>query len=89
MSKDQGEFSVYWWDAAGNQHDESRFVGIDTVKANIMRLTQGPAAMLGAVKKVMITDGYDCCNFLWDDGKILFPTEADIKASKETEQHGS
>jgi hypothetical protein len=35
--------------------------------------------MMGMVKKIMITDGLDFCVFLWEDGKIIFPTEGTIE----------
>jgi len=59
------EFSVYWWDRDGGQHEELRFVGeLDAVKAS-HRLACGPHSVLGFVDRVIITDGGDCICFEW------------------------
>lgn len=69
-----GEFSVYWWDDQGAQHTEYRYVDINVVKSAIMRLCKGPAAILGIVNRVMVTDGGDNACFDWNktDG-VVFP----------------
>ncbi len=61
----QGEFSVWWWDADGNQHEELRFVSAETAVKRAHTLTHGPASVLGIVQRVIITDGGDCTNFEW------------------------
>jgi hypothetical protein len=66
------EFSVFWWDAEGKQHDELRFVGAARAVKAMQRLTTGPAARFGMVKRVIITDGGDCCNFEWKDGRVTY-----------------
>jgi hypothetical protein len=67
------EFSVYWWDREGGQHEEMRFVAVESALRAVTRLTQGPAAMLGMVQRVLITDGGDCTCFDWRDGKLIYP----------------
>lgn len=64
------EFSVYWWDIAGNQHEELRFVNAMTALNAVKRLTQGPGKIV--VSRVIITDGGDYCCFEWKDGKVVF-----------------
>lgn len=71
----ENEFSVYWWDRDGGQHRELQFVDAERAVKAAHRLTCGPASVLGVVKKVMITDGGDHCNFLWEDGVLKYPTE--------------
>ena len=77
----ENEFSVYWWDRDGGQHRELQFVDVDTALKATRRLCCGPAAALGVVKKVMITDGGDHCNFLWEDGRLIYPTNEMRKAA--------
>jgi hypothetical protein len=59
-------FSLFWWDVQGNQHTELKHVALSDLKSPWLRLTQGPAARLGMVQRVMITDGFDCVAQLWD-----------------------
>lgn len=68
------EFSVYWWTPEGDQIEERRFVlAQDAVRA-ARRLSTGPAAVLGMVARVIITDGGDCCCFEWKHGEgVVFP----------------
>lgn len=71
----ENEFSVYWWDRDGGQHDELRFVGPEQAVKASYRLTQGPAAMMGIVERVIITDGGDCTAFEWKkDLGVVWPT---------------
>ena len=66
---DRDEFNVWWWDSSGGQHEELRFVSARTAVERAHTLTQGPAAQLGIVERVIITDGGDCTNFEWKNGK--------------------
>jgi len=59
------EFSVYWWDRDGGQHEELRFVDGERAVSACHRLTHGPASVFGFVERVIITDGGDCCCFEW------------------------
>ena len=73
---ERAEYSVYWWDQEDGQHEESRFILLDLAMHQVKRLTQGPASMLGMVKRVIITDGGDCCVFEWKQGEgITWPTK--------------
>jgi hypothetical protein len=70
----QGEFSVWWWDADGSQHEELRFVNGETAVQRAHTLTHGPASLVGIVQRVIITDGGDCINFEWKHGEgVVFP----------------
>lgn len=67
-------FSVYWWDRDGGQHRELYLAPIGQVTRAVKRLTQGPAAMVGMVSRVIITDGGDIGCFEWKYGEgITFP----------------
>lgn len=69
------EFSVYWTDVDGHQHTELRFVDGEKAVSACHRLTHGPAAMLGIVERVIITDGGDCCCFEWNkEHGLIWPT---------------
>jgi hypothetical protein len=46
----------------------------------LIRLTQGPAAAL--IKEVRVTDGGDWLVLQWREGKLLFPTAADLSAAR-------
>ena len=68
------EFSVFWWDRDGGQHRELSFVEVLPAMKACKRLTQGPAAMMGIVERVIITDGGDFTCFEWiKDVGITFP----------------
>ena len=76
-------FSLYWWDRDGGQHLELQHVPADEkLNSALVRLTRGPAAVMGAITRVKVTDTGDCTNFLWEDGKVIFPTKADLEAAK-------
>lgn len=68
-SETQGEFSVFWWDQSGSYYPEKRFVSAKEAVDTAASLVSRPAALIGAIQKVMITDGGDCCNFEWQFGK--------------------
>lgn len=69
-----GEFSVWWWDADGGQHEELRFVSPEAAIRRAGSLIHGPSSILGLIQRVIITDGGDCTNFEWVKGKgIIFP----------------
>ena len=69
-----GEFTVWWWDASDGQHKELSFVDAQRAVEAAHRLCKGPAALLGMVKRVIITDGGDYTNFEWKHGEgITYP----------------
>jgi hypothetical protein len=77
------EFSLYWWDRDGGQHREMQFVQANTAFDRMTTLTRGPAAKMGVVKKVMITDGMDFCVLLWEDGKLVHPSPEILAEARE------
>jgi|TARA_R110002020_G_scaffold108538_2_gene251486 hypothetical protein len=52
-------FSVYWYDPTGQQYRERYLQPIESCKEVFDQLTQGPAAILGLVKSIRVTDGLD------------------------------
>lgn len=62
------EFSLYWYDCDGNQHEELRFVDGQTAVKRAKTLADGPASMIGIVELIIITDGGDFCCFEWKKG---------------------
>jgi hypothetical protein len=82
-SRGRKEFSLYWYDPNGNQHEEIRFDYIDNVMGRVKTLIRNPInKALGTVRKIIVTDGGDCCCFHWEHDKgVVFPTEANIQAA--------
>jgi hypothetical protein len=70
-----GEFNVVWWDPDGRHYYEKRFCGAEEAIRTAVSLTRRPAAMIGIIKRVIITDGGDCINWEWKDGKVVYPEE--------------
>ncbi len=74
--KKDGEFSLYWWDADEGQHEELRFVPPERAVMRAQTLIQGPAALIGIVQRVIITDGGDFTNFEWKHGEgVIYPPQ--------------
>ena len=77
------EFSVFWWDPTGTYHKELSFVSAKEATEKAISLAKRPAALIGVIQKVMITDGNDFCVFLWEFGKgVVFPTKEEIEGDK-------
>ena len=53
-------FSVYWYDPDGTQYRDQHLQNYDNSKLAFERLVAGPAARLGIVKRVLVTDSLDC-----------------------------
>jgi hypothetical protein len=66
------EFSVYWWDKDGTQHEELRLVSAEEAVKAAKRLTEGPDSQAGIVRRVIVTDGEDYCNYEWRDGRVTW-----------------
>lgn len=83
IKEDEEKFNIYWWDNEGEQYEEMRNAPIGYTQHAIVRLTKGPAAMLGVVRKVLVTDSGDCTCFLWTRERgVEFPKEADITSAQ-------
>jgi hypothetical protein len=81
--KTHGEFSVFWWDPQGNYHAEKRYVDAKEAVETAKSLTERPAALIGMVRKVIITDGGDFTNFMWEYGKgLIYPPKEELDARK-------
>ena len=61
----RGEFSVWWWDVDGGQHEELRFVDAEKAMDRVVALAKGPSSHLGIVTRIIITDGGDCTCLEW------------------------
>lgn len=69
------EFSVWWDDPEGMQHREGRAMGAEEAVELAKSLTVRPAALMGIIRRVIITDGGDFTVFEWKQGEgVTFPT---------------
>jgi hypothetical protein len=69
------EFSVYWTDPDGNNHKELAFVSARDAVEKAHSLSTRPAAKIGVIQKIIITDASDFTCFLWQDGKVVYPNQ--------------
>jgi hypothetical protein len=53
-------FSIYWYDSQGTQTRERYLQPLAKCKDAFDRLTQGPAAQMGIVQSIKLTDSFDC-----------------------------
>ena len=74
----ENEFSVYWFDDDDFNHAEARGIGPKEAVELAKSLTVRPAALLGIICRVIITDGGDFTVFEWKkgDGVTYPPREA-------------
>jgi hypothetical protein len=77
-----GEFSVWQW-FEGDWHEcvaqgVDAKTAVDTFRSYIAR----PAAVLGIIRKVTITDGGDNTNFQWEFGRGIVYPEPDVISGK-------
>jgi|6_EtaG_2_1085325.scaffolds.fasta_scaffold26344_4 hypothetical protein len=64
---DKALYSLYWTDSTGFQHLEIQHSPIDDkFKSAVLRLTEGPGALIAEIKEVKITDAMDCLAAHWD-----------------------
>jgi hypothetical protein len=69
-----GEFSVVQFFHSGEYECVRRFVDAETAVKAAYHYTHSVAAKLGIVDKVIITDGGDHTNFMWEYGKgVVYP----------------
>jgi len=78
MSKKQGEFSVCQFFPDGSYEYVRRWVDAEEAVKAFRHYTENPAArILKITQRVILTDGGDCVNMEWVQGKgITFPPEA-------------
>lgn len=69
-----GEFSVYWFDADECSYPELRGVDAKTSVEFAKGLTERPAALMGIIQRIVITDGGDFTVFEWKNGEgVTYP----------------
>ena len=72
------EYSVCQFFKDGTYEYVRRFVSAQEAVEAAKHYTTSVAAKMGMVERVIITDGGDCCNFEWVNGKgITYPTAAE------------
>jgi hypothetical protein len=82
--KARNEFSVVIWYPDDTHEYVCRFVGAQEAVETARRMTQTVGARHGMVSRVMITDGGDCTNFLWEHGKgLVYPTREELTRKEE------
>jgi hypothetical protein len=64
-----GEFSVCQFLDDGSSEYVRRFVDVEEAVNAAKHYTNNVAAMCGMTRRVIITDGGDCCCFEWRYGK--------------------
>lgn len=68
------EFSVYQWFADGSREDVLRFVDAERAVQCAVGLATSVGARLGTTVRVIITDGWDECNWEWTrESGLVFP----------------
>jgi hypothetical protein len=63
------KFSVYWWNDTGSYRRDAHMVSVEQARDAFRRLSGGPAAVSGIVRRVMVTDALDCWVAEWQAGK--------------------
>lgn len=77
------EYSVYWFDPDGGSHRERQFVTAGEAMEMAASLAHRPAAKIGIIRRVIVTDGGDLTVFEWRYGEgIVWPTKEHIEAAK-------
>lgn len=71
---DANEFSVCQFFEDGSYEYVRRFVSAEEAVNAAKHYTSSVGARMGLTKRVIITDGGDCCNFEWKFGEgITYP----------------
>jgi len=71
------EFSVFWFDELGLSYRDASFVDAEAAVRAAKSLTDRPAARLGTIQRVIITDGGDCTVFEWKHGAgVTWPPQS-------------
>jgi hypothetical protein len=79
-----GEFSVVQYFVDGSYEYVRRFVDAQTAVEAAHHYTTCVGARIGTTRRVLITDGGDFTNFLWEYGKgIVYPTRNAIPRRRE------
>lgn len=77
MKPEYSEFSVVQFFKDGTHEYVRRFVSAEEATEAAGHYCTSVAAQMGAVERVIITDGGDCCCFewIWDKGIVFPPKE--------------
>ncbi len=74
-SHPHGEFSVYQFFPDDTSECVAEFVDAETAVTIAKSYTERPAAKIGIIQRVIITDGGDFTNFEWKYGQgVTYPT---------------
>jgi hypothetical protein len=87
MTDNENQFSVYWFDPDGNTHKEREWIGAKEAVQFAHSLTSRPAAKIGVIKRVVITDADDFTCFMWEDGKVIYPKVHDLQQAVARHDH--
>jgi hypothetical protein len=83
VQPDAREFSVWWDDPEGMRHREGRAMGAKEAVELAKSLTVRPAAQIGIVCRVIITDGGDFTVFEWKAREgVTFPPPAQSQEAR-------
>jgi hypothetical protein len=82
IGKTEGEYSVCQFFTDDQYEYVRRWVSIEEAVEAAHHYTTCVAARVGVTKRVIITDGGDCTNFEWVQGKgIVYPTQEELSSS--------
>ena len=75
------EYTTYITFISGDQHKEDP-IQQENIPTTVMRLTEGPAALMGIIKRAIIVDSMDCICVEIEGRDITHPPEL-VKMQKE------
>jgi len=83
----RGEFSVVQYFIDDSYERVREFVSAEEAMKAFQHYITCVGARIGTTKRVMITDGGDCTNALWEFGKgLVYPTKEDCEAFQKKEK---
>jgi len=69
-------FSVFWWDPDDTYYKELEYVGVKEAVHRAYGLANSVGGRIGTIKRIIVTDGGDCCIWEWIFGEgVVFPEE--------------
>lgn len=82
---DRAEFSVWLFFKDGHYIAEQRWLKAETAVTLARDVTLRPAAQVGLIERVIITDGGDSTVFEWKYGRgITFPAQNETKENRDS-----
>jgi hypothetical protein len=83
IGQTEGEYSVVQFFVSGEYEYTRRWVGLEEACQAAKHYSSSVAARTGIVRKVIITDGGDCTNLVWEFGKgLTYPTREMLDGSR-------